>query len=44
MKRGDNPIPYEKRTRINLRLSYRYKAESCGLDLCAPCEHGNELS
>jgi hypothetical protein len=34
----------EKRTGINSSLSYRYKAESCGLDLSASCEHGNELS
>jgi hypothetical protein len=41
----DGPIPLEKkRTGINSSLSYRYKAVSCGLDISASCEHGNEIS
>jgi hypothetical protein len=29
---------------INSSLLYRHKAVSCGLDLSASCEYGNEMS
>jgi len=35
---------HKRGQRINSNLLYRFKAESCGLNISATCEHGNEMS